>query len=646
MDPAAQLDDLIANKPLEDLISPRQSSAAGRSRKRKLPSTDLNNHATFSRKRSLTACQLCRTRKTKCNNERPICSKCIELNAQCVYEGDEATATVPPAIRILERLDYLIGLVEPCLRTAGSPQNSHEFNGNQPYTATTPPRYDVTPDDYETEASKHDYFGSGQDILDWPVFEGKYDRRWIEALIFDPTLPCDDLSGPCTSPRVTDDTIRNTYKDPRQASGLGVGVREDDVPHLVEAFLLNVHVKNPIFDPEYIRSMARGVAEHGLNWQAGSCLVLLVCALASISSRFSRQTTRTPDNMLLRADTSLSTTPGYQTAESYYTAACKRIGLLKNTLVATECHFVAGMYEMYTLRPLQAAISFNRACVAFQTLTWMRSEYYATENQLGKARASRLYWSCLKSEHETSIEIRFPSSGLTKLNYTSHFPAPPPPTATIPARIHNEFEEGWYYYLAEIAARRILQRVISSSYNGGESAWVDVSLHSLLQTAEELDRQLTEWHRTLPKLISFDSEMPADTELAYHLQARSLEVKERIYRPFLYRSIHNRHDASEQLALGPLVRLHASTCTKLTQHWDIRHRHHGTWFMVRQSFTAALLLLAAQKSGLVANDETCERSVQHTLSTLRFWEAEAPDLKASRLILEDVSSQLRVQTST
>lgn len=291
----------------------------------------------------------------------------------------------------------------------------------------------------------------------------------------------------------------------------------------------------------------------------------------------------------------------------------------------------------------------------------MRSEYYATEDQLGKARASRLYWSCLKSEHETSIEIRFPSSGLTKLNYTSHFPAPPLATATdteefyqlhsyfddatSPARIHNEFEEGWYYYLAEIAARRILQRVISSSYNGGESAWVDVSLHSMLQTAEELDRQLTEWLRTLPEPISFDDETSANTELAYHLQARSLEIKERIYRPFLYRSIHKRHDSSEQHALGPLVLLHASICKKLIQHWDVRHRHHGTWFMVRQSFTAALLLLAAQRSGLIADDESCERSVQLTLSTLRFWEAEAPDLKASRLILEDVSSQLCVHVN-
>jgi hypothetical protein len=111
---------------------------------------------------------------------------------------------------------------------------------------------------------------------------------------------------------------------------------------------------------------------------------------------------------------------------------------------------------------------------------------------------------------ETSVEIRFPSSGLTKINYTSHFPEPPLATtaedfyrmhsefdvdteATSPTRIHNEFEEGWYYYLADIAARRLLQRVISSLYHAGESAWVDAPYQGLLQTAEELSRQLSQW---------------------------------------------------------------------------------------------------------------------------------------------------------
>jgi hypothetical protein len=289
MDFAEQQDD--AHRTGISEASAHLISAATKSRKRKLPTTGLNQRATFPRKRSATACQLCRTRKTKCNNHRPICSQCLSLNAQCIYEEDDASAAAAaPSNQILERLEYLISLVESSASVsvhghdggcntddnslANQAHASISFNGHRTSNVTAAPRSDTASDDNEAETSRHTYFGSGQDVLDWPVFEGKYDRRWIDALIFDPTLPCDDLSGPCTSPRVTDDTIRNTYKDPRQTSGIGVGVREDDVLHLVETFLVNVHVKNPIFDPEYLRSMAKNVAEHGFSWQACSCLVV------------------------------------------------------------------------------------------------------------------------------------------------------------------------------------------------------------------------------------------------------------------------------------------------------------------------------------------------------------------------------------
>ena len=259
--------------------------------------------------------------------------------------------------------------------------------------------------------------------------------------------------------------------------------------------------------------MAKGVVERGFDWEASSCLVLIICALGAISSPFIYSSLRndhaTEDSRDL--NDSLSNTPGYCLAEEYYAASRKRIGLLKDSLLATECHFMSGIYEMYSLRPLQSAISFNRACVTFQTLTWMRTEYYIHESQLGKARASRLYWSCLKSEHEVSIEIRFPSSGLTKLNYTSAFPPPPKAsdtedwyrmhTATDVASPHsvrstqsqNDFEIGWYYYLADIAARRLLQRVIDVFYRANETTWLELPLAYLVHTVDELDRQLGEW---------------------------------------------------------------------------------------------------------------------------------------------------------
>jgi hypothetical protein len=254
-------------------------------------------------------------------------------------------------------------------------------------------------------------FRSCEDILEWPIFQNRYDRRSIEALIFDPTLSTDEREETITSPRVTDDSLRENFEDPRQLFSTGRGIREEDVFHLIEVFLSNVHVKNPILDADYLRDMGKLVVKEGFGWTAPSCLVvrtrfdlfrtatdttqLIACALATISARFVIHPIHLDAG---DSQGSLADTPDYYTAELYYTASRKRIGLLTNTLIGTECYFLFGVYEMYSLRPLRASISFNRACVAFQILTWMRSEYYIAEIGVAKARASRLYWSCLKSE--------------------------------------------------------------------------------------------------------------------------------------------------------------------------------------------------------------------------------------------------------
>ncbi|KAI5456060.1 hypothetical protein BGZ63DRAFT_367757 [Mariannaea sp. PMI_226] len=648
--------------------------------------------ADFQRKRASTACQLCRTRKTKCDNQRPNCSKCRDLGARCVYHDQPNPASYPNPIKseILDRLDYLIQLVEPGASSrpanhvpgsSSSRQDTIPANKASlaPYLGIGSQDQDISWDTDDTRAVREDLsrdnepngpllstqtpqtrIGLCEDILEWPIFQGKYDRRRTEALIFDPTLTWHHADEPMLTAEAIESPRQLEYQDPRQSLSVGRGMREEDIMHLIETFLLTVHIKNPILDPGYLRKTARSVAENGFGWEAQSCLVLIACALAAIASPFTRQPIPDRDGLLRDLDNSLMNTPGYSTAELYYTAARKRIGLITNTLLATECHFLTGVYEMYSLRPLQASISFNRACVAFQTLAWMKPESYIADCQSTEARVSRLYWSCLKSEHEMSIEFRFPSSGLARLNYTSSFPPPPAATAGeqsshLPGEeraektlhMQESLDRGWYYYLADIAARRMLQRVIDSFYTENEVGWDVASLPHLIQTARELQRQLDQWsvdkYRTLPGVIFFDVDLAAEDELAYHLQARAFEIKERIYRPFLFRMIHQPLEESERATLLPLVQVHINTCIRLTQQWNVRHRHHGTWLMVRQSFASALLLMAAQKARLVGDlSKRCEESVNLTVLTLRYWEAEAPDLKASRLILEDIVENLYI----
>lgn len=79
---------------IEDIagISRPQTSPAGR--KKLQPKSDLGRMSSvkdYPRRRALQACQICRSRKTKCDNERPTCGGCSMLGVECNY--NEAPAS-------------------------------------------------------------------------------------------------------------------------------------------------------------------------------------------------------------------------------------------------------------------------------------------------------------------------------------------------------------------------------------------------------------------------------------------------------------------------------------------------------------------------------------------------------------------------
>jgi hypothetical protein len=107
--------------------------------------------------------------------------------------------------------------------------------------------------------------------------------------------------------------------------------------------------------------------------------------------------------------------------------------------------------------------------------------------------------------------------------------------------------------------------------------------------------------------------------------------------------VHRPASGAEEQVQRQLVQKHISACVHLIRHWNVTHRHHGTWLMVRQSFAAGLLLVAARRSGLTVgeiSDMDFMDTMRTCIATLRYWEHEAPDLRASRLILEDMTAGL------
>lgn len=155
---------------------------------------------------------------------------------------------------------------------------------------------------------------------------------------------------------------------------------------------------------------------------------------------------------------------------------------------------------------------------------------------------------------------------------------------------------------------------------------------------------------SLPETIRFDDvgmEEALD-ELTYFARGRELCIRALLYRPFLYLAIHAppRNDA-QKMGVRKYAQKALNICVKNNSGYSITHRHHGTWYGLRESISAAFMLLAAKLSGVSNDDEVypdvelSNQVYEHTLEAcfqrLRYWEAESPaDIRRGRELLEDL----------
>jgi hypothetical protein len=299
-----------------------------------------------------------------------------------------------------------------------------------------------------------------------------------------------------------------------------------------------------------------------------------------------------------------------------------------------------------------------------------------------------MYWSCFKSESEFRVELPLPQSELSTYAHPSLFPTPPssaeaqntgiyeqdaavlqsingdnvsgstmvasPLDGPVQMKQHhpkllwNE-DESWYYYLTEIALRRIGNRIINTFYGDGCTSWSRV--RDLLPIAVEFDTQVSAWSANLPSAMQHwerseairaptyesvpDAENAVSRELSWATDNRLLEMRSWLYQPFLHYLIHQlpplqyqwstvsgsatdgfishpptSHDFVE--ALTTQAPEFSSTDAGLLYHFlssgiecnlkildvrSLRHRHHGLWYDLRSTMTASLILLGIVKSG-------------------------------------------------
>ncbi|KAI1385482.1 vegetative cell wall protein gp1 [Hypoxylon trugodes] len=605
------------------------------------PSTNKRQRTAgmYRRKRAVAACQQCRIRKTKCDNIRPVCGFCQKNQGQCIYPDggpNDYSAFDPASLAILDRINYVANLLETGSHSgnAGLPgPSSTSLPIHAPLEASTIGTSQPVCEDDDLSCLDDPEFAAAtcscENILRWPIFGAIASN--VRSFIFD-----------------FEDSLSETRSS--EPGRLGRGVQEDDFIPLSKKFLAFVHVKNPILDLPDFRTYVKDVSESGLRWDGQSCLVLIACALACLSSPFQRDvmTNGTPDSS--RSLSGASVDPA--TASSYYLAAKKRIGLLEPSILQVQCLFLFGVFEMYSLRPLRAWSYFNQASVSFRNLVWMRTQKGAGDMLEKQRLEQRLYWSCMKSELELRSELPLPSSGITRFDYPDLFPSPPSELASpaaesqgfdgLPPDIEPEEERSWFYYLAEISYRRMMNRAFVILRRNGEESWIG-DIKGTIQHCEDLDEQIKVWCSHIPPPIDMDNWEVANNELAHYVRNRMLSSREWIRRPLVYYLIHQPPDDPYASRVRPLADTCLNLCVDLLLQVDYHHRHHGSWFVARTSTARAFILLAAARNGRISMPLRWKEAVSVARNILQYWSSEAPDLQRAAVVLDNIAADIGLQ---
>ncbi|OAL28488.1 hypothetical protein AYO20_09436 [Fonsecaea nubica] len=623
------------------------SEASEKNRKRaRLQSTRYL--MTQGRRRAITACQNCRARKSKCSNERPTCSKCATLGTPCVYNDRIDHSSFDPAsLLILQKLNEIIDRLDSSL-TANIQLGSHEpdttwspsIQGNLERTSPSPSR-ETAPRALQLDQEEHvsndglAEYGyrkvppacmAVDTVLTWPIFGNLFQADFLISALF---IPDEGVFENATGP---------------QERSQNRAVNFEDAPALVDRFLAFVHTKNPILDVPEIRASARRIAEEGPGWDASSCLVV-------------------PSDNHYEQD-------ARQISSRFYELARRRIGCLKQTVIASQCYLLSGIYLMYSLQPLRAWNEFLQASVNYDMYLRRQKnlplDISSPQNSDTRRVEQRLYWTCFKSECEIRQEIHIPESGLSNLRYPYMFPSPPsagspaaqepvtqgasptqasPPSArAFPSSFEFSEQQSWFYYLTEITLTRIGNRILTAFYQHGHSAWANMTVSDAVRIAERFDHQITEVGNWMPGPISFHGDYANQSlqELRNMVRGRFTAVYSQLYQPFIYFMIHHGPDTSAEdlILLQPWLdrAMHHLIDSSLREGY--MHRHHGTWYVCRHRAAMALILVGAKKSGRIQMPDAWEAAISHTLRILRYWENESPDIAKARLVIQDLYNAL------
>ena len=358
---------------------------------------------------------------------------------------------------------------------------------------------------------------------------------------------------------------------------------------------------------------------HGFREGPESCITLLVLALGSASlagSISSVPRDKEPPGM------------------SYFSAAWGLIpGLMtRNTTLSSQCLILASAYLFYLVRPLEAWSLLSSTSMKLQLLLSDRGRIPNHSKELSE----RVYWNALLFESDLLAELDLPHSGIVQFEETVGLPGGFEEEDDEPAGR----DELWYF-LAEIALRRLLNRVSHMIYSKGAMT----TIASLEPLVAELDFQLTQWYEGLPIALQFPhSRVPLANPVQTVLRLRYFACRTIIFRPYILAVLENEH-AIMDAAVRENCRKALEACVRQLEHITAHHAGHlpylwqGALSIVSQTLLIMGATMVPSLAALLPPAQQMDAIINEVLLEIERYAHLAPSLRLSSEIVREAEDR-------
>lgn len=477
------------------------------------------------------ACDTCRSRKQRCDEQRPKCGTCHRFNLECHYREPLPTKKDKTLVEILERIKSLEGKFDSMsMQHAGftTPLYGHPATalGFQPapFTrsddlSTIPARLSGSDDGGpgSITTAPYTYTSSVHQMLGWPVVQSLLESAGLNIPSVGKSEGAISALGLNNSANrlPTEDTGAITYVLPTTAipamvssQPTGSPLTSGSMETLASAFFNTFYMCYPILDKQHFMTQILGsIARDGFTDSIQSTLAFLVLALGEIAILGVHgppvSVSGGPQPHGVKGGT-VRRPPGL----ALFNEARRQMGfnLTECSLESVQVFALAGMYCEACSSHMEFWRMTKTASLACHTLIT------GNPSELTSPRATmirRCFWYCCIVENYFGTELGLPQSGLETLEDTVG-----PPALTVSFMPENFVGTHWQLsqeYLASAIALRRLSLEAHKTLGHHLNQYVPgVDADTLSRTLEELIMNLEQWKMVMPPHLGWAGAEPEE----------------------------------------------------------------------------------------------------------------------------------------